>query len=186
MTKQSKTIDYSNGKIYVIISPNHDLFYYGSTVKTIEYRFNIHKSKSSTCTSKKIIEAGNAEIFEIESYPCSCLEELEDREADYIINDWDGCVNKEVPGAVRRAGGRKAYQKAIDATPETKAYQKEYHSKPECKARKAEKIPCNVCGCFIRRDGKSAHQRSKTCQKFLKNELDNIMDNIITQIEQQQ
>ena len=217
MTGQNENTDYSNGKIYVIISPNHDLFYYGSTVLTIEQRFNIHKAKSSRCTSRKIIDAGNAEIFEIESYPCSCLEELEDREAFYIVNDWEGSVNDRVPGAMRRAGGKKAYA----ATPKVKAKQKEYknekipcnicgcmtmrknklrhqrsktcpsflsnelNANPEYKEYQKEKIPCNICGCMTMRKHKARHQRSKTCQKYLNDELGNLMNDIITQIEQQ-
>jgi len=176
MTGQNEKTDFSNGKIYVIISPNHDLCYYGSTVYTIEQRFSKHKAKSSKCTSKQIINAGNAKIFEIEKYPCSTLEQLEDREAHFIVTDWDGCVNKEVPGAIRRAGGIKVYMKKYEATPERKAKQKDYRN---------EKIPCNICGCMTMRKNKARHQTSKTCQKYLKNELGNLMNDIITQIEQQ-
>ena len=169
MTNKNKQTDYSNGKIYVIISPNCELVYYGSTTDTLKKRFDNHKFKRE-CTSKKIIDAGESDIYEIEKYPCSCKEELEDREAFYILNDWNGCVNECVPGAVRRAGGRKAYKKIND-------------SKPEVKAHKAEKIMCNVCGCMIRRDHMSKHQKSKTCQKFLKNELDELLNDMIKQIE---
>ena len=190
----SKT-DYSNGKIYVIVSTNHDLFYYGSTVDTLKQRFNVHKSNRD-CTSKKIIDSGNAQIYEIESFPCSSLHELEDREAFYILNDWDGCVNDRVPGAVRRAGGSNAYDKARNAKPERKAKRKAYNAKPEVKARKkehdskpevkayrAEKIMCKLCGCMISRNNMPAHQKTKTCQKFLKNELDDLINEMITQIE---
>jgi hypothetical protein len=162
--------DFSNGKIYVIISPNCDLFYYGSTAYTIEKRFSLHKTPSSTCTSKKILDAGDAEIFEIESYPCSCKEELEDREAFYIVNDWEGCVNKIIPGAVRRAGGLKVYNKIRNATPKAKSNKKTYESKPEVKEHRAEKIICNICGCMTSRGNKAQHQKTKKCQKFLNDE----------------
>ena len=199
MTNANEKTDYSKGKIYVIISPNHDLFYYGSTVETMKKRFDNHKS-SLKCTSKKIIDAGNAQIYEIEKFPCSSLHELEDREAFYILNDWDGCVNKEVPGSIRRAGGKKAYDKirndkpeqkakmkaynkTNNAKPEVKAKKKVYNSKPEVKAHRAEKIICKVCGCMNRRSDMSRHQKRKKCQKFLKNELDELMNEMITQIE---
>jgi len=180
MTGSNEKTDYSKGKIYVIISPNHDLFYYGSTVDTIKNRFSKHKTNSlNKCTSLKIIDAGDAEIYEIETYPCSSLHELEDREAYYILNDWDGCVNDRVPGALRRVGGMSAY----NAKPEQKAKRKAHESKPEVKAYRAEKIICNVCGCMNSRKHMSTHQKTKKCQKFLKNELDELMNDIITQIE---
>ncbi len=136
MTNANEKTDYSKGKIYVIISPNCELVYYGSTTETLKNRFKLHKCPSQTCTSKKIIDSGNADIYEIEKFPCSSLHELEDREAIYILNDWNGCVNKEVPGAIRRAGGKKAYDKARNAKPERKAYQKAYDAKPEVKVKK--------------------------------------------------
>ena len=181
MTGQNDNTDFSNGKVYVLISPNCDLFYYGSTVEELSVRYSHHKSHRN-CTSRKIIDAGDAEIYEIETYPCSCLEELEDREAFYILNDWDGCVNKTVPGSIRRSGGNKAYLKKYNAIPENKAKQKAHNDKPEVKARKkarsqkpevkshvAEKIPCNVCGCMISRGAMPRHKKTKKCQKFLKN-----------------
>ena len=180
---ENEKTDYSNGKIYVIVSTNHDLFYYGSTADTIKNRFSHHKVNSNKCTSKKIINAGNAQIYEIEKFACSCKEELEDREAFYILNDWDGCVNEYVPGAVRRAGGREAYMKIKNAKPEVKANKKAYNATPEQKAHRAEKIICKICGCMSTRRNITTHQKSKTCQKFLKNELDELMNDIITQIE---
>jgi hypothetical protein len=45
----------------------------------------------------------------IEYFPCSCVEELEDREAWYITNHES--VNDRLPGAYRRAGGERAYKK---------------------------------------------------------------------------
>ena len=169
--------------IYIILSPKHNLCYYGSTFDTLKKRFTKHKSMSSKCTSKQIINAGNAKIFELEYYPCHTKEQLEDREAHFIITDWDGCVNECVPGAVRRAGGQVAYDKikdakpevkarhkAYDAKPEVKARKKAYNAKPEVKAKAKEKIACNICGCFIRRDGKSEHQKTKKCQKFIQTE----------------
>lgn len=181
---QSKINPYAHAVIYVIISPNCDLFYYGSTINTLEKRFAVHKGKKSTCTSRQIIEAGGAKIYEIESYPCTCLSELEDREAWWILNDWDGCVNENVPGAVRRAGGLTAYMKAYNAKPEQiayyKAYHKAYNAKPEIKARKkaydaspeqkaykSEKIMCDICGCMSSRRNISTHQKSQKCQKVL-------------------
>jgi len=164
---QSKLNPYENAVIYVIISPNCDLFYYGSTIKTLKRRFSTHTSKHSTCTSRQIIEAGGAKIYEIESYPCTCLEELEDREAWWILNDWEGCVNENVPGSVRRAGGSKAYDKKRNATPERKAKQKAHNATPEHKAYLKSKIMCDICGCMSSRRNIKSHQRTKKCQNVL-------------------
>lgn len=164
---QSKINPYENGVIYVIKSPNCDQVYYGSTIMTLKQRFNVHKCKQSKCTSKKIINAGGANIFEIESYPCTCLSELEDREAWWILNDWDGCVNENVPGSVRRAGGHQAYMKAYNALPEIKAYHKAYNASPERKAYTGESIPCHICGCMSTRGHMARHQRTKKCQNVL-------------------
>ena len=80
MDNSNEKTNYQEGKIYVIISPFFDMVYYGSTADTLKKRFSNHKAHHD-CTSKKIISAGDAEIYEIETYPCSCKEELEDREA---------------------------------------------------------------------------------------------------------
>jgi len=96
--------DYSQGKIYKIISSECDLVYYGSTVQPLNKRFSIHKSKfkrltngltKQYCSSFKIIEKGNSEIVLVENYPCQNKIELELREAEYIKNN--DCVNKIIP-----------------------------------------------------------------------------------------
>jgi len=164
---QSKINPYAHAVIYVIISPNCDQVYYGSTIKTLKNRFSKHKVKQSKCTSKKIIALGGAQIFEIESYPCTCLHELEDREAWWILNDWDGCVNENVPGAIRRAGGKSAYMKALNALPENKLRMKVYNDSPEHRSYCNESIPCHICGCFSLRKHMARHQRTKKCQNVL-------------------
>jgi len=110
MTNANENTDYSQGKMYRIVSPNHDKVYIGSTVETLAQRFSVHKQKRN-CTAVQIIDAGDARIEEIEAFPCLDKYQLEDREAELQLADWDGCVNKNVAGAVRRAGGMPAYQK---------------------------------------------------------------------------
>ncbi len=120
--------DYSQGKIYQIVSPNHSKIYIGSTVKTLARRFTQHKSDRNCC-STEIIDAGDSDIKLIELFPCLDKAQLEDREAEYQLMDWDGCVNDRVAGAWRRAGGQKAYDKAYQkANAETiKAYREAYY-----------------------------------------------------------
>jgi len=204
---------FSNGKIYKVVSPNHPKVYYGSTPQTLADRWTHHTSPNQGCSSKEIIDAGDAEILEIEPFPCTCKEELEDREAEFIENDWDGCVNKAIPGAIRRAGGEKAYMKKRNHTPEAKAKRKAYAHTPEAKAKKqvwlqkpetkamlyaytqvpenkakklahkAVQIPCNVCGSYVSRGNIARHQKTKLCKHHLKTELDKVMEDIISSIE---
>ncbi len=174
---------FSNGKIYKVVSPNHPKVYYGSTADELSRRFTTHTSPTNKSTSKQIVDAGDADIFEIEPFPCTCKEELEDREAEYILNDWEGCVNEHIPGAMRRAGGYDAYFKAYNQKPETKAKNKARNQTPEYKARQAEKISCKICGMIVSRRNIAPHYKSKTCQNHLKTELDKVMEDIISSIE---
>jgi len=131
MTNNNNNHDYStgkiyNGKIYKIVSPHCDKVYYGSTICTLKERESQHLTDH--CTSRLVIQCGDYDMKEVEAYPCASRAELEDREAEYIKRDWDGCVNKIIPGAVRRAGGKKAYhiQYYKDNREKILAYQKEY------------------------------------------------------------
>lgn len=173
--------NYENGKIYKIVSPNTELVYYGSTVKELSERFSDHKTKSSKCTSKQIIAFGGAVIKLIKNFPCSCVEDLEDVEACYILDDWEGCVNVNVPGAIRRAGGIQAYDKqyrkdnAVKIAERMKQYNKDNSEKNsqyrkvnavKIAEQKKQKIECEKCGSFISRRNMSAHKKtSKKCLK---------------------
>ncbi len=138
MTTANKNTDYSQGKMYRIVSPNHDKVYIGSTVKTLEQRFSEHKS-TRNCMSREIIDTGDARIEEIEAFPCLDKYQLEDREGELQLADWDGCVNKYVAGAMRRAGGKQAYRKVYREAhlDQIKAQEKVYRE------ANAEKIKAN-------------------------------------------
>ena len=128
--------DYNNSQIYKIVSPNHEKVYYGSTVNTLADRFSRHKSHLR-CSSKEIINAGGADIKHIEWFPCDNKHALEDREAYFILNNRDGCVNMTVPGAKRRAGSKTAYRKQAyqQQTPEHRAKEKVRQQTPEYRAK---------------------------------------------------
>tara|TARA_R110000868_G_scaffold411240_1_gene702498 strand:- start:19 stop:603 length:585 start_codon:yes stop_codon:yes gene_type:complete len=162
--------NYENGKIYKIVSPNTKLVYYGSTVQELTDRFSYHKTDKSQCTSKKIIVFGGAIIELIKNFSCSCVEDLEDVEACYILDDWEGCVNEHVPGAIRRAGGIQAYDKqyrkdnAVKIAERMKQYKKENAVK--ISEQMKQKIECEKCGSFISRRNISTHKKtSKKCLK---------------------
>jgi len=71
--------DYSKGKIYMVFSPSTNLKYIGSTIMTLNARFRSHKRKQN-CSSKVIIQAGDAEIILLHKFPCDSLKELETEE----------------------------------------------------------------------------------------------------------
>jgi len=141
MTNANENTDYSQGKLYRIVSPNHDKVYIGSTVETLAERFRKHKQKR-TCTAVQIIDAGDARIEEIEAFPCLDKYQLEDREAELQLADWDRCVNKNVAGAMRRAGSVQAYHKVYrDANAEKiKAKTAAYYAKNQSALREKHNI----------------------------------------------
>ena len=87
--------DYSKGKIYQIISPNHPLPYIGSTTSLLCKRMAGHRTERKT-KSRIVIDAGDAYIELIEEYPCENKEQLNRREGE-VIRSRD-CVNKQVAG----------------------------------------------------------------------------------------
>ena len=146
--------DFNKAFIYKIT--NGVLDYYGSSAITYEQRKCSHVSKSNACTSKKIINSGLSWSMDIiEWFPCSCVEELEDREAWWIANN--ECVNEYDPGAVRRAGGIKAYKKQ---------YHQQYYSNNSDKinARRNVKHNCDVCGGKYTLKNKWVHYNTKKHQ----------------------
>ena len=87
---------YNNGKIYKIISySNPDLVYYGSTIQPLSKRMGLHRV-NNRCSSKQIIELGDAKILLVENYSCNSKEELHRKEGEYILNN--NCINKMVAG----------------------------------------------------------------------------------------
>jgi len=94
-------VNYRNGKIYCIRSLiRPDLIYIGSTCNTLSKRFSHHKTKSSTCSSKQIIDIGDSYIELIEDVPCDNKNQLIRREGQ-LIRSMD-CVNKSVAGRTRQ------------------------------------------------------------------------------------
>ena len=72
---------YHEGKIYLIRSPSRPDIdpYYGSTIRPLLYRFSTHKydaNKRFDCSSKILIDCGDAIIELVEDYPCESKYEL--------------------------------------------------------------------------------------------------------------
>ena len=153
--------DYSKCKIYKITSLNNpELVYYGHTCQPLSHRFASHKVKDYICTSKIVIEKGDAVILLVEDYPCESKDQAKARETFYILNNH--CVNKCIPGQTPRQyrethsermkerdknyynlnketmlENRKEYQKQYNEShqKERKEYQRQYYLK-----KKSEKI----------------------------------------------
>ena len=97
-------MEYQEGKIYKICGGG--MTYYGSTINKLNIRFNKHKNDLN-CSSKIIIETGEAIIELVELFSCETLDELLWRERWYIDNN--ECVNIVLPIVTEKE--RKEYRK---------------------------------------------------------------------------
>lgn len=88
--------DYSRSKIYRIRAEGIDGCYVGATTRSLDWRIDGHKYRAD-CSSKAIMESGNAVIELIEDFPCNSKAELDIRERYWIENTPD-VVNKRIPG----------------------------------------------------------------------------------------
>ena len=104
---------YIKGKIYKITSSNTEKIYIGSTILPLDLRFSVHKS-SKGCSSRHIINEGNASIELMYEYPCKNKIELELEEGRRMCILREGgldVVNVRTPGAYAAAGGQIEYRK---------------------------------------------------------------------------
>jgi hypothetical protein len=104
-TAKCKAPDYSNAKIYKIVSDKTDKVYIGSSVKPLNQRFNAHTyeyrqwndGKHHYVTSFEILQYDDARIELIEEYECKTEEDLRIREGQ-IIKEYENRVNKMIAG----------------------------------------------------------------------------------------
>ena len=156
--------DYSQGKIYKIISTDCDDVYYGSCTIPLNVRLSIHKAKYNMylkgnyhyVTSFGIIDKGNYEIVLVENYPCENEIELEMREAEYIKNN--ECVNRIVPRRTRQQWHQDNHEKILK---QLKDYREKNREK--ISQRTNEKIVCDNCGSIVSRCNLRRHQRTSKC-----------------------
>lgn len=88
-------INYSQGKIYVIRSPNMPQVYIGSTTMSLQKRFTQHKSATNKCSSKAVIDAGDATIEQVEACPCETRDHLNRREGE-VMRGTANCINQKI------------------------------------------------------------------------------------------
>tara|TARA_R100000935_G_scaffold58878_1_gene98942 strand:+ start:2992 stop:3552 length:561 start_codon:yes stop_codon:yes gene_type:complete len=86
---------YLDSKIYIVFSPFTDKVYIGSTYTTLVERFYGHKHNKD-CSSKIIIEAGDADIKLLHNYPCKTEKELKTEEGR-VMRLYDNRVNVYLP-----------------------------------------------------------------------------------------
>jgi len=121
-------VNYQNGKIYTLKSPNCEKYYIGSTTQLLCRRKQKHISeakinnKDTVTTSKIIVEAGDCYIQLLESFPCNTKEELLKREGELIRQYKNELVNKTVNGRTKKEyyeetkNDRKEYVKKYQET----------------------------------------------------------------------
>jgi len=82
---------YNESKIYIIKSNKTDMVYIGSTTRTLEERFKVHKTKPLKCC-KELMKYDDIFIELLENYSCNGVKELEKKEYEYI-NKYKNSVN---------------------------------------------------------------------------------------------
>jgi hypothetical protein len=182
--------DYSQGKIYKIISTDCDDVYYGSTtellnVRLIKHRYDYNqylKGEYYYVTSYKLLEKENYEIVLVEDYPCENEIELKLREAEYIKNNV--CVNKCIPCRTKEEyyqdNREKLLEKAKNYYVDNREKVLEYHKKyneincekisqknkeyyKKTKEQRTTKIICEFCGFELQKINLKQHQKTKRC-----------------------
>jgi hypothetical protein len=171
--------DYSQGKIYKIISSECDLVYYGSCAIPLNQRLSIHKNKYKCfleakfnyVTSFELLKQNNYEIVLVENYPCDSRKELELREGEYIKNNV--CVNERVAGRTPKEyrqdnretllQKKKEYREANKE--KIREQQKQYwqDNRERIREQKKEKVICEICGFEGSKSHLSRHQKTKKC-----------------------
>jgi len=87
--------DYSQGKIYAIRSPHIPNVYIGSTIVPLSKRMGQHKASANKCSSKTVIDAGDAYIELVEAFPCESRDQLNKREGE-VMRTTANCINQKI------------------------------------------------------------------------------------------
>ena len=145
-------VNYNNGKIYTIRSRSRpDLIYVGSTTQPLSKRLGEHRHSSNRCSSKQIIDLGDAYIELVEEYSCSNKEQLHRREGQLMRSL--NCVNKAIAGRTRAEHykdnkdkiSKQKKQYRSDNKDKIKQYYKDKISKKQKEYQQQKRRVC-VCG----------------------------------------
>jgi len=96
---------YNHSKIYKIVSPSTDKIYIGSTTQTLAQRLGKHLGSfkhytiddKRYMTSFEIIKLGDYSIVLLEQCNFNNKQQLHEKEAHYIKQNINTCVNKYIP-----------------------------------------------------------------------------------------
>jgi len=129
------------GFIYKIYSDETELVYYGSTENSLNARLSEHKKSiynKHTCSSKLIIESGEAKIELVECLEYENKDDLKFRERYYIENF--PCVNINCPIRTKEEWKeiKRIYQQ--ENKEEIKIYKKEHYQENKNKIIEKQKI----------------------------------------------
>ena len=130
---------YQRGKVYKIVDVGYNQCYIGSTTETLSNRLSKHrcqykmykegkKNKVNCCLLFDEYGIENCKIELVETYPCSCVEELRTREGYYIQNT--KCINK-------RIAGRTGLQWSYDNKEHLAKYNKTHYEKNKEEQKKS-------------------------------------------------
>ena len=162
--------DYSQAKIYKLVSKSTDEVYIGSTCSPLKHRLSEHIShykmfligKMNFISSYHLVNYENVQIMLIENFSCQTNAELSRREGYYVINI--ECVNEIIPGRT----AKEFYQ---DNKARLNARHTKYNAtnKARISARNNTKFLCD-CGGKYTRINKPQHVRSLKHQAFISNQ----------------
>jgi hypothetical protein len=180
--KGRKMVNYSNGKVYKLVSFDTDAVYYGSTCSNLSKRLAGHKAhykrwSNGSCsyiTSFEVVQCDGVEIILVEKVNCTSKEELHAAERKHV--EANTCVNKNIPGRTREqyrqnkkelisVSGKKYYQ-------ENKKAILEYHdiyraeNRESLKMKQKKQLLCE-CGYNYTYAHTARHKRSKKHLKYL-------------------
>lgn len=123
------TINYENGKIYMITAKKTNKIYIGSTTYSIKHRLLGHKDDYNKwlnnykhkkyVSSYKLLspENGKIAIILLENYPCKTKYQLHKRETEWILKYRIICVNIQLPNKyIKKIRGKRPdiYRKISD------------------------------------------------------------------------
>ncbi len=177
-------VNYSQGKIYKIVSSQTNKVYVGATCKRqlcermaehrLHYKQFISGKRKTMYTSKELLQYGDAEIVLLENCHCNTKDELNAREQHYV-NTLPNVVNKNNPVGLtvhehylKRADKMKEIyrqQREIICEKRKKHYEKNKDRINE-QRRGEDRIDINCeCGLTYRKSHKHRHYKTTIHKK---------------------
>ena len=159
--------DYSQSKVYKLVSNFTNEIYIGSTCSTLTKRKNQHKASYNSwlngrghyLTSFELYKLGPVEIILIETCACNSKDELHSRERHHI--ELNECLNKVIPGR----SDQEYYQSNRDnLIAKRKQYNQSNHE--AITIWKTTQIICDICGADSTNSHISRHKKTAKCRQI--------------------